>query len=62
MVASVDFKEEIGTSSCVETHEGDEIIYAQRVGRAGLTRFVKNRDNSAIAPTTHVTVATQIYP
>lgn len=59
MVTSVDFKEHIGTSSCVETHEGDEIVYAQRVGRAGLTRFVKNRD---VAPTTHVTVVLKSIP
>ena len=33
----------IGKTLCVETHPGDRIVYAQRVGRAGLTRFVENR-------------------
>ncbi|MDD3284033.1 MAG: hypothetical protein PHZ07_00380 [Patescibacteria group bacterium] len=32
----------IGQSTCVSTDANDEIIYAQRTGRTGLTRFVKN--------------------
>ncbi len=43
----------VGRTICVETCSSDEIIYAQRVGRAGLTRFVKNRTD---VPTTKVTV------
>lgn len=39
----VNFRVSIGTSICVETREGDEIIFAQRVGHKGLSRFVKNR-------------------
>lgn len=38
------FDEVIGESICVPTDESDEIIYAQRVGRDGYTRFVKNRE------------------
>ena len=33
----------IGTTICVETNEGDDIIYAKRPKRFGHTRFVKNR-------------------
>jgi hypothetical protein len=33
----------VGETSCVETLSSDEVLYAQRSGRAGLTRFVKNR-------------------
>lgn|GEM_PF-2351283 len=33
----------VGETICVQTYPGDEIIYAQRVGRRGLTKFVKNR-------------------
>lgn len=36
-------KREVFVSTDVATHPGDQIVYAQRVGRAGLTRFVKNR-------------------
>ena len=41
---TVEFDDYIGFSVCVETSFEDEIIYAQREGRAGLTRFVKNRE------------------
>lgn len=40
----VDFGESIGQTICVETREGDDIVYAQRPNRAGLTRFVKGRE------------------
>lgn len=33
----------VGQTICVAIHPGDEIVFAKRVGRAGLTRFVKNR-------------------
>ncbi len=39
----VDFDRVIGETICVATGSGDEIIYAQRPKRFGLTRFVKNR-------------------
>lgn len=39
----VDFGRMIGTSDCVATVSGDDIVFAQRKGRAGLTRFVTNR-------------------
>ena len=38
-----EFGQRIGFSNCVKTREGDEIVFAQRVNRDGLTRFVKNR-------------------
>ncbi len=43
----VDLDREVGESICVATTDdggGDEIIYAQRPNRRGLTRFVKNRE------------------
>ena len=40
---SINFGHVIGVSACVETSESDQIIFAQRVHRDGLTRFVKNR-------------------
>lgn len=40
---SLDLGRVIGVSRCIPTLDSDEIVYAQRVGRAGLTRFVKNR-------------------
>ncbi|OGG58799.1 hypothetical protein A2765_05265 [Candidatus Kaiserbacteria bacterium RIFCSPHIGHO2_01_FULL_56_24] len=43
LVASHDFGRVIGETICVATAAGDEIVYAQRPRRAGLTRFVKNR-------------------
>jgi hypothetical protein len=33
----------VGESICVATRPGDEIIFAQRPNRWGLTRFVRNR-------------------
>lgn len=45
----VDFGEAIGQTICVETREGDNIIFARRPNRAGLTRFVKNRQPESCA-------------
>jgi len=39
----VDFGQPIGETICLETREGDDIVFAQRPNRSGLTRFVKNR-------------------
>lgn len=39
----VDFGRVVGETICVATESGDDIVYAQRPGRRGLTRFVKNR-------------------
>lgn len=52
-VETVDFGEIIGEANCVETTEGDDIVYAMRVGRRGLTRFVRGREKT---PTSKVTV------
>lgn len=52
IVETVDFNKVIGESECVETKPGDEIIYAQRPGRAGLSRFVRGEK----APTSKLTV------
>jgi len=43
LVEVVDFGRPIGESICVATGPGDEIVFAARPGRRGLTRFVKNR-------------------
>lgn len=40
---TVDFGTEIGFANCVEVTIEDEIVYAQRLGRRGPSRFVKNR-------------------
>lgn len=40
---SVDFGRIVGETICVETHDGDDIVYARRPPRKGLTRFVKNQ-------------------
>lgn len=39
----IGFGRVIGETVCVRTHPADQIIFAQRVNRLGLTRFVKNR-------------------
>lgn len=52
LVESHDFDRVIGETVCVATSVGDQIVYAQREGRRGLTRFVKNR---AAEPTSRVT-------
>jgi hypothetical protein len=43
LVEEVDFGRPIGETICIATRPGDEIVYAQRPNRQGLTRFVKNR-------------------
>ncbi len=43
LVTTVDFGRPVGETICVATVAGDEIVYAQRPGRFGLSRFVKNR-------------------
>jgi len=43
VVKQVDFGHVVGETTCVVTNESDEIIYAQRPKRLGLSRFVKNR-------------------
>ncbi|OGR85788.1 MAG: hypothetical protein A2901_01600 [Elusimicrobia bacterium RIFCSPLOWO2_01_FULL_54_10] len=53
IVETVEFDSTVGKSVCVETTDADEIVYAQRQGRRGLSRFVKNREAE---PTDAVTV------
>jgi hypothetical protein len=43
IVEEVDLGRVVGETICVETRDGDDIVYAQRPNRFGLTRFVKNR-------------------
>lgn len=50
---SHDFGDVIGESIRVVTDEHDEIVYAQRYRRKGLTRFAKNR---TLRPTSVLTV------
>jgi hypothetical protein len=45
--ATIDLGRIVGETTCLETNEGDDIIFAQRPGRVGLTRFVKNRQAEA---------------
>ncbi len=40
---AVDMKRIVGLKHCVKTNENDQIFYARRTGREGLSRFVKNR-------------------
>lgn len=42
-VHEVDFGRLVGETNCVATHRGDDVVWAQRPNRQGLTRFVKNR-------------------
>jgi hypothetical protein len=51
IVESVDFEHQIGVSNCVSTTQEDSIIFAQRKGRGGLTRFALNRNPE---PTSHL--------
>lgn len=53
LVETVDLGRLVGEQTRVKTGEDDEIIFAQRAGRFGLTRFVKNRKS---VPTSAVTV------
>ena len=39
----VQFPGEIGFTTCVETGADDDIVFAQRKGRSGKTRFVRGR-------------------
>jgi len=43
--AEVDFGRVIGRTCCVSTGPDDQIIFAQRPNRKGLTRFVQNRES-----------------
>lgn len=53
IVAEVDLGRTVGRQTCVETTGDDEVVYAQRPNRKGLTRFVKGRES---APTSSLTV------
>ncbi len=58
-IETVDFGREIGVSNCIETKEEDEVVYAQRVGRFGMSRFVKNR---TAEPSSQITVILKKIP
>lgn len=58
-IETVDFGNEIGFSNCVETNDQDEIVFAQRVGRFGLSRFVKNKEST---PSSKLTVILKKIP
>lgn len=47
IVEELDMGRVVGQTSCVCTSARDNIVYARRPGRAGLTRFVKNREAEA---------------
>ena len=40
----INFEKVIGTTNCVPITEKDEVVYAQRVGRYGHSKFVLNRE------------------
>lgn len=42
LIEEIIFDQIVGESICIPTRSGDEIVYAQRPRRSGLTRFVKN--------------------
>lgn len=42
-VVQVDFDQVVGETVCIVTNDEDEIVFAQRPRRFGLSRFVKNR-------------------
>ena len=48
----VDFCRIVGETICVATSDADEIVYAKRPSRRGLTRFVKNRDPESTSSVT----------
>lgn len=50
----VDFGRPVGETSRVATKPGDQIVYAQRANRSGLTRFVKNRKAESCSAVTVV--------
>jgi len=43
LIEEVDSGRPIGETTCLPTGPGDEIVYARRPKRSGLTRFVKGR-------------------
>lgn len=43
IIAEHNFGRVVGKTTCVWTHPNSNIVFAQRHGRYGLTRFVKNR-------------------
>lgn len=48
----IGFGRVVGKTICVATSDADEIVYAKRPGRRGLTRFVKNRDPESTSSVT----------
>ena len=47
IVVECDLGRIVGTTNLVETMEGDEIVYAKRIGRNTYSRFVKNKQPTA---------------
>jgi hypothetical protein len=52
LVEEVVFDHFVGQTICVATGAGDQIVYAQRPKRAGLSRFVSNREPEESASVT----------
>jgi hypothetical protein len=42
-----DFERDVGFNNCVDVGPDDEVVYAQRPDRLGLSKFVKNKQRSA---------------
>ena len=53
IVETVKYNQPVGHSTCVVTRPGDKIVFARRLHRRGISRFVKNRRPE---PTQFVTV------
>lgn len=53
ILTSIDLGRTLGNSICVDTSDNDKIVYAQRVNRIGLTRFVLDREP---IPSTKITI------
>jgi hypothetical protein len=53
IAVDIDLRRVVGQTICVATNPTDQIVYAQRVGRAGYTRFVMEKQPQ---PTSHITI------
>ena len=63
LLAEVNFgRRVIGVSTCVATRAGDQVVYAQRPKRLGLTRFVKNREAEPCSSVVVILKAADEFP
>jgi hypothetical protein len=62
ILAEVNFGLVIGVTTCVATRAGDEVVYAKRPKRAGLSRFVKNREAEPCSSVVVILKAADEFP